>query len=329
MSSLPTVAVVDIGSTTIRYGQGTRRGPKSVQSEPTQASALPSQLVAIVERITESAMGPIRHIAVSTTGLVDAERGVICEFDTADGETIHEIPIGPTLEESFGVPVSLENDCTTAALGEATFGAGSDFETVAHVTFGTGIGAGVVVDERPFRGEHGYAAEVGLIPVVADGELSSTGVRGAWEAYCSGRGIPAFARHLLSATDHPSKLRGQESITAQNVFAAAETSDEFAQACLDRVARYNAAGLGAVVNTYDPGIITLGGSVALKNAEWMLDGIRERVDEYTVAEPPTIQLTSLGSDTELYGAAAAFFGSQEQADPIDQFGTSSPPSSSR
>lgn len=279
-----------------------------------------TQLEDIVERIVENAVGPIHHIAVSTTGLVDAERGVIREFDTADGETIHEIPVGATLEEAFGLPVTLENDCTIAALGEATFGAGKDFETVVHVTFGTGIGAGVVADEQPLRGERGYAAEVGLIPVIADGELSSTGVRGAWEAYCSGRGIPGFTQHLLSTHDQPSKLRGQESITARDVFAAAEAGDEFAQSCLDRVARYNAAGLGAIVNTYDPGIITLGGSVALENAEWMLNGIQEYADEYMLADPPTIQLTSLGSDIELYGATAAFFGSEKQADAIEQFG---------
>ena len=72
------------------------------------------------------------------------------------------------------------------------YGAGREYRSVAHVTFGTGIGGGLVEDGQVLRGEDGYAAEIGLLPVCATGELSSFGVRGAWEAYCSGRGIPQF-----------------------------------------------------------------------------------------------------------------------------------------
>ena len=68
------------------------------------------------------------------------------------------------------------------------YGAGREYRSVAHVTFGTGIGGGFVENGRVLRGEDGYAAEIGLLPVCATGELSSFGVRGAWEAYCSGPG---------------------------------------------------------------------------------------------------------------------------------------------
>lgn len=320
MSVVSSVAVIDIGSTRIRYGAATREGPVAVETERTKPKALTAQLVNIVDRLRAQSSGTIRHVSVSTTGLVDAERGVINEFDTAEGETMHDIPIADAMRDAFGLPTAVENDCTAAAIGEDTFGSGFQSDTVVHVTFGTGIGAGVVIDGTPVRGERGYAAEVGLIPIVADGELSSTGVRGAWEAYCSGRGIPEFTRHLLAEDDRPSTLRSLEDLSAPDVFAAADDGDEFAREVLDRLARYNAAGIGAIANTYDPGVITLGGSVALKNSDWMLEGIHRHLDEYVLAEPPLVQLTSLGEDIELYGGAATYFGASESAPAVEQVG---------
>ncbi len=318
MSVTPVVAVIDIGSTRIRYGPATREGPITVETERTEPMSLTTQLVDIVDRLRTKSPGTIRHVSVSTTGLVDTEQGIIDEFDTAAGGTIHDIPVADAIRDALGLSTTVENDCTAATVGEDTFGLGYQSDTVVHVTFGTGIGAGVVIDGSPVRGEQGYAAEVGLIPIVADGDLSSTGVRGAWEAYCSGRGIPQFTRHLLATDDRPSTFRSVDDISAPDVFAAAEDGDEFAEDVLDRIARYNAAGIGAIANTYNPGIITLGGSVALKNPEWIIEGIHRHLDEYVLAEPPVVQLTSLGEDIELYGGAATFFGASESAPVAEQ-----------
>jgi glucokinase len=304
MSSDP-VAVVDVGSTTVRYGRVADGNLVDVDTEPTRPTDLPAQLVGVVRRLRGDA--EVGHVAVSTTGLVDHERGVVTEFDTADGDTLHDIALAEVIEAELGLPVTVENDCTAAALGEAVFGDGRDYGTVVHVTVGTGIGAGVVVDGEPLRGERGYAAEVGLIPVVADGDLASTGVRGAWEAYCGGRGIPRFAERLLADADdgRDSVLRAGGGLTAPDVFAAAADGDAVARDCLDRVARYNAAGVGAVLNAFDPGIVTVGGSVARNNPEWFFGGLDRSLDDYALADPPAVRLTALGADIELYGAAAA------------------------
>lgn len=297
------VAAVDVGSTSLRYGRVTDAGLVDVDTEPTRPRELSAQLVGVVERL--GARDSVECVAVSTTGLVDTDRGVVTEFDTAEGDTLHDVPLGPAVEDELGLPTTVENDCTAAALGEAVFGDGRPSDTVVHVTVGTGIGAGVVVDGEPLRGERGYAGEVGLVPVAADGDLTSTGVRGAWEAYCSGRGIPRFAEHLLVSDERDSVLRARDPLTARDVFVAAAEGDAVARTCLDRVARYNAAGVGAVVNAYDPGIVTFGGSVARNNPDWFLDALDSDLDEYTLADPPEIRLTSLGADIELYGAAAA------------------------
>ncbi|SDM94427.1 glucokinase [Halogranum gelatinilyticum] len=308
MASDP-VAVVDVGSTTVRYGRVSEANLVDVDTEPTRPRDLPAQLVGVVRRLRERADGGgnLSRVAISTTGLVDHERGVVTEFDTADGDTLHDIPLAEVIEAELGLPTTVENDCTAAALGEAIFGDGRGYGTVVHVTVGTGIGAGVVVDGEPLRGERGYAAEVGLIPVVADGDLASTGVRGAWEAYCGGRGIPRFAERLLADADdgRESVLRAGDELTAPDVFTAAADGDAVARDCLDRVARYNAAGVGAVLNAFDPGIVTVGGSVARNNPEWFFGGLDRYLGDYALADPPEVRLTGLGADIELYGAAAA------------------------
>ncbi len=300
------IVAIDIGSTRVRYGRGTTHGPHDVSAEPTRADELEAQVVEIVERVRTDSPNPITGVSVSTTGLVDTDQGVIREFDTADGRTLHDIDLRVAVENAYGLPLTVKNDCTAAAIGESQFGDGRGYSCVAHVTFGTGIGAGVVEDGRPVTGEHGYATEVGLFPIKADGTLESSGVKGAWEAYCAGRGIPNFAQKVLESDSQPSILRDADELSAPDVFAAAENGDELAMRCLDQIARYNAAGLGALINAYDPGLITLGGSVALHNAEWLLAGIRDHIDDYVLADPPTIELTPLGSDIELYGAIADF-----------------------
>lgn len=305
VSTTTDAVVVDIGSTRLRYGRGTARGPVEVRSVPTRAEALPEQLVRVVDEVRRESPGGVHGVSVSTTGLVDAKRGVVVELDTADGGTVHDVRLAEAVDEAFSLPTTVENDCTAAAVGEWAFGEGRTYDSVAYVTFGTGIGAGVVEGGRPLRGEHGYAAEVGLFPVEVEGDLWSTGVRGAWEAYCSGRGIPRFAASVLAADDRESSLREVDELAAPDVFAAAAAGDAVADDVLDRVARYNAAGVGALVNAYDPGVVTLGGSVALGNPEWTLSGIERHLDDYVLADPPAIRLTTLGEDAELYGATAA------------------------
>ncbi|WP_224334646.1 ROK family protein [Haloprofundus halobius] len=320
-SATNVVVVVDIGSTRMRYGRGTERGPVEIRTVPTRADALAEQLVDVVKDVRARSPGPIHGVSVSTTGLVDAERGVVAEFDANDGTRRYDVPLAEAVDDAVGLPTVVQNDCTAAALGEYRFGEGRGHDAVAHVTFGTGIGAGVVEDGRPIRGERGYAAEVGLFSIRADGDLSSTGVRGAWEAYCSGRGIPNFARKLLAEDERVSTLHELDEITAPDVFAAADDGDALATDLLDRLARYNAAGIGTLVNAYDPGVVTLGGSVALENAEWMLSGIRQYLDDYVLAaDPPAVRLTTLGEDIELYGAAAELLGQASGSPSVEQAG---------
>ena len=307
MSVTRHVAAFGIGSTNFRYVVGTPSAGfrTRVHTEPTDAANLESQIVRTVDRLDRETIGGLDAVSIAVTGLVDHETGTITAFDTADGETIHDVPIADAVQGRFGLPVAVENDCTASAIGEYAFGAGQGYRSVVHVTFGTGIG-GVVENGDALRGETGCAAEVGLIPVCADGDRESFGVRGAWEAYCSGRGMPGYVRSLVAEADRESVLAGEDGWSAKAVFEAAAGGDEVACDALDRLGRLNAAGIGALANVYNPGLITVGGGVALNNRDAILDGIRRHLDDYCYVQTPDIQVTELGDYIGLYGALGAF-----------------------
>lgn len=307
------VAVFGIGSTNLRSSVATPDGTfvHGKASERTQARSLADQVVAAVDRLDEEA-GPIDAVAVSIAGLVDKSAGSVRKFDTREGETVDRIDLAAAVDRAHGLDLYLENDCSASALAEWYYGARENHQSVAHVTFGTGIGAGVVERGRLIRGEHAQACEVGLLPLVPDGDRSSTGITGAWEAYCSGRGIAGFVRDRYDDRN-PDTTLDRDAITASAVFEAASEGDAFARDCLARVDRLNAAGMGALCNAFDPGLVTLGGGVALNNPDRVLSGIQSSLEEFCFVTEPEFRISPLADDIGLYGALGTYLdGTEEQ-----------------
>ncbi|WP_225334279.1 ROK family protein [Halomicrobium urmianum] len=299
------VAAFGIGSTNFRSVVATPEGEflTDVSVEPTRHRELGQQIVAAVDRF-EDAVGGIDAVGVSCTGLVDAGAGTVHDVDTPAGDVVSTVEVGPPVAAAHDLPVALANDCNAAALAEWQFGDPGGHDCVVHLTMGTGIGGGAVEDGRLLRGESDRAGEFGLIPVAPESDRESTGVTGAWEAFCSGRGIAEFARDLArDYEDHGSEF-ADGGCTAQDVFAAARAGDPLAEECLDRVDRYNAAGVATVCNSLNPGLVTLGGGVALNNADRVAEGIDRYLDDYLFVDRPEIRPTTLGDDVGLYGAVA-------------------------
>lgn len=306
MADATRVGLFGVGSTNFMFGVGRPVDGRitDVSVEATRPHELETQVTHAIGVLNEDGDRPLDAIALATPGLV--ENGTVYKFDTPDGKVIDRIDIGATVEREYGLPVYLENDCNAAALAEWHYGEGRSADCVAHVTFGTGIGGGVVADGKLFRGETGHAAEFGLISLAPDSDLQSGGVPGAWEAFCSGRGIPKHARHRLARTERPSELRDRDELTAQMVFTAAEKGDPFADDVLARVGRLNAAGIGAIANAVNPGIVTLGGGVAINNSDRILAGLDRHLARYCFVDPPEVRMSTLQEEIGLYGALGTY-----------------------
>jgi len=299
---------VDIGATNIRVASGDRSGLGPKLSEGTDRENGPFGVSAQIVRMAfELGMDSIEAVGVGSIGPINVTSG--CIVNTPNFP-FKEIPVTEPLEEELHAPVRMLNDCTAAVLGEHTFGAGKGLENLVYVTLSTGLGGGAMVDGHLLIGKDGNAVEVGHVTIDPDSPLTcGCGSRGHWEAYSSGSGISNFVRVNLQPEDCDSLIieyagGDEDAITPENLFNAAKRGDSAALRIVSELGRVNAIGFANIVNVYDPELITIGGSIALKNPELILDPIKENIEKHLINRISKIMLTPLGGDAVLYGALA-------------------------
>lgn len=237
------------------------------------------------------------------------------------------VPLNKPLEKAFSVPVTLENDCNTAVLGEAYFGVGQDAKKkndlhIVYVTMSTGLGAGVWSGGHLLLGKHGNAAEIGHVMVKENGLRCGCGNDGCAEAYCSGQGIIQNTRiHLVNQGSTPrsplmnllmkdaekaglkesSLWRLLEFVTPKIVFMAAKEGDEIARSVVKDFIHYGGIVLSTISNAYDPTVITLGGSIAVSHPE-IVEPMKQEMLLHLNVSPPEVRITPLGKKAVEYGA---------------------------
>ena len=198
--------------------------------------------------------------------------------------------------------------------------AGKNTGNLVYITLSTGIGGGAYVDNHLLIGKDGNAVEIGHIVIDFEERLiCGCGKRGHWEAYCSGTGIPKLVKMLykekridLVLSSIWDEIKGDlDKITSKMIYDHAKKGDEIALEITDFIGRLNAIGIANIINVYDPEIITLGGSIALKNPKLVLDPINKYINRYIINRKPKIILTPLGEDVVLYGAFALSFGKEK------------------
>jgi glucokinase len=239
----------------------------------------------------------ISGIGVGTTGMVDAAAGTIRDADFLPGW--EGCSLATDLARAFGLSAALENDGDAAALGEAAWGAGKGTSRLIYITVGTGIGGGIILDGRLYRGAGMSHPEVGHHVVDAEGPPCSCGFRGCWEVLATG---PAMAAWF--ASQRPAGGAAQR-YSAEQVCELARQGDALACRAVEREAHYLGLGLANLINLFVPDMIVLGGSV-MKSAELFLDGVRKTIRRgcrFVPAEKTQITVASLGPDSVLIGAA--------------------------
>ena len=204
---------------------------KTVKDE--QPEKLIEQFTRLIKNVAGDKLSEVQAIGVGSIGPLDVRKGVILNPSNAP---FRNVPVVEMLSEEFKLPAYILNDCNAAVLGEKVFGAGKNFDNIFYVTLSSGIGGGAIVDGVLLLGKDGNAVEVGHTVVDLEGKLEcGCGARGHWEAYCSGRNIPKFARYLVDA--FPEEFRGSRlerlvkegSLTSELLFKLAIEGDARAQ----------------------------------------------------------------------------------------------------
>ena len=297
------IGAIDIGGTKIAVGVVDENGRVLARREcPTDAShgyriAL-ARMSSLLREAAQQCARALDGIGIGSTGPVDPFTGVIGKLDFLPGW--EGSPLVDDLAREFGLSAAMENDGDAAALGEAGWGAGRNKARLVYVTVGTGIGVGLIIDGKLYRGADGAHPEMGHHVIDASGPLCSCGAHGCWEVLATG---PAM-EHWLAANAPPDYPYGV-GVTAKRICELARKGDAMALRAVDREARYLAIGLANLVTLLMPDAIVLGGSV-MRSADLFLNTIRQTIRRhcgFVPFEKTAIELASLGPDANLIGAA--------------------------
>ena len=301
---------IDVGGTTVKCGLFTVDGEVldkweiETRTEDNGVNILPDVAATIKAKIDEKQLNAeeIAGVGIGVPGPVNDQGEVPVAVNLHWGFT----PIEKELSEMTGLTVKAGNDANVAALGELWKGGGAGPHNMIMVTLGTGVGGGIIINDKVIAGGHGAGGEIGHAHVI-DGmqEACNCGNHGCLEQVASATGIARLAREALAATDAPSVMREKENISAKTVFDAVKENDAIAIQVAEKFGSYLGKALATFSTVADPEIIVIGGGVS-KAGPILLDYIIHPFKEYAFTpckETTKFALATLGNDAGIFGAA--------------------------
>ena len=299
---------IDVGGTTVKCGlfdsQGTiiEKWEIPTRTEENGSFILPDVADTIQKKMLERKMKKteVLGVGIGVPGPVDEKGQVPMAVNLHWGR----VDIVGEMERLTGLKAHAGNDANVAALGEMWKGGGEGYRSIIMVTLGTGVGGGIILNEKIVTGSHGAAGEIGHAHVEdAITEPCNCGNCGCLEQVASATGIVRLAREALAATDEPSVLRGA-ALSAKAVFDAVKAGDELADRIAERFGRYLGKALSVYAVVVDPEVIVIGGGVS-KAGPIILDYIQKyyRQFAFTACKDTVFALATLGNDAGIYGAA--------------------------
>ena len=224
-------------------------------------------------------------IGISCGGPLDSEKGIIMSPPNLPGWD--NIPITQIFEKKFGAPVFLQNDANACALAEWRFGAGKNTRNMIFLTFGTGLGAGMILNGQLYTGTNDLAGEVGHIRLAEDGP-EGYGKRGSFEGFCSGAGIARLAKSVVAEKNRKGEKvsfldngNDIEHITAKKLAQAANQGDKTAIEIFEISGKYLGIGLSLLIDIINPQRIVIG-SVYARNPHLFEAACRKVIEKETL-----------------------------------------------
>jgi glucokinase len=300
---------VDVGGTKVLAlavdETGRRVGNEARRPTPRGAEALLDVMVGVITEVRASLGEPIDAVGVGVPGLVDRS-GRLAVGPNLPG--IADVPFRDELQSRLDLPVAADNDANCATWAEVRLGAARGADDAFMITFGTGIGGGVVAGGTLQRGHNGFAGEPGHMVVNPDGIPCPCGRRGCWERYASGSGLGRIGREAAESGhgDRLVELAGDaELVRGEHVAMAASEGDPGAVEVFRQFGWWAALGIANLVNVLDPEIVVVGGGL-VEAGDVVMTPIRSAFRDLVLAgdERPEVPIVpaALG---ELAGAIGA------------------------
>ena len=201
----------------------------------------------------------IMGTGIGCAGMIDQRRGVLLFPPNMPG--VRDVALADIVGEFTGAPAYLENDANCALFAEWVSGVAVGRRNVVMFSVGTGVGGALIVDGHLYIGRHGFAGEMGHLPVVDRGLLCGCGRHGCLETVASGTGIERYVKSAL-ARGSKSLMTMEDAGSARTISEFAHNGDPLAQQAFKRAARYLGRAAAALINALDPDMVVLGGGVA-------------------------------------------------------------------
>ncbi len=284
---------------------GNRIGQASVRSDALQHDF--DKLIAAAEAVLYDALRPsgltlsdIRVVGLCLPGFVDHESGMV-PWSPLIRE--RDLPLRAIFQDRIGRPVTIDNDANMVTLAELWFGAGRGLSDFASVTIEHGVGMGLVLNHRLYRGARGLGTELGHTKVQLDGALCRCGQRGCLEAYVADY---ALVREASTALNWGNRGLTDPHVLLESLYDHAKAGNEAARAIFHRAGRYLALGLANIVNVFDPSLILLSGERLRYDYLYAEEVLTEmsNLTLQTGRPPPKIEIHAWGDLLWAQGAAA-------------------------
>lgn len=312
---------IDLGGTNIAAGVVDKNGKilakgSCATMRERKWQEIVKDMAILAEKVTGTAgcsLSDIEAVGIGSPGTIDSENGVVVY---ANNLKMENSPVADEFRKYIDVPVTVENDANAAAYGEYVAN-GDGADSYVFITLGTGVGGGIILNGKIYRGFNSSGAEIGHTVIKVDGEKCSCGRRGCFEAYAS---VTALIKQTKEKMENrPDSLmhkwvKEKGAVNGRCAFECAKMGDEAAIEVRDRYIYYVSQGITNMVNIFQPEKIVIGGGIS-REGDVILKPVREFLmeNDYNRFMPRTkVEIASLYNEAGIVGAALAAKGAEKQ-----------------
>ena len=291
------ILAFDIGGTFVKYCICIK--DENDNFELTQTDKMPTEAQKggqdLIERIIDviESYDDIDRIAISTAGQVDSENGIVV-YSTGNIPYYTGMMVKKIIENKTGIPTFVENDVNAAAIGEAKFGSAKGYSDFICLTYGTGIGGAIYINDKIYKGSASSAGELGHMIVHSGGRQCTCGGEGCYECYASAR---ALLNDIYKVTG--------EDLDGFQIFEKSNFSRPEIRSEIDKWIDEIIVGLMNIIYTFNPPLIVLGGGIL--NEDYIIDLIDRKIYNRLMENFRNVKIVraKLGNRAGLYGASYA------------------------
>jgi glucokinase len=310
---------VDLGGTNIAAGIVNDEGKIIARlSIPTGAHRPADEIAADMAALCHSlikdagiSIDDIASVGIASPGVANHDTGVV---EYANNLPFRNFPLADKLKEGFPVPkVTIENDANAAAWGEAKVGAAKGSKTSIMITLGTGVGGGIIIDDKIYSGFNYAGAELGHIVIVCGGRQCSCGRKGCWEAYSSATALIKMTTEKIAECEASGRktimsdmVAERGKVSGRTSFDAMRAGDEAAREVVDAYIKYLACGIINIINIFQPEVLSIGGGISNEKDNLLtplIPLVRAETYGSGIVRDTDIRIATLGNDAGIIGAA--------------------------